>query len=141
MVFQISQSIEDPRRLTQAVLQIVDMLDLFQAELARILHVKCGDIGELAGARCCLEPGTKAWEQARLLVRCYRALFEHLHGDGVAMRHWLRVPQPGLEDVPHLLIVDHDGLRTVVDYLENSASRAEDNGVRQRVRGSGDAPE
>ena len=119
MVFQISQNIEDPRRLTQAVLQIVQMLDLYQAELARILHMKCGDIGELAAARRCLAPGTAAWAQAQLLVRCYRALYEHLDGDGVAMRHWLRVPQPGLDGVPHLLIVDDDHLRAVVEYLES----------------------
>jgi len=121
LLFQIPQHIDDPRRLTQAVLQIVDLLDLFRAELARILHLKCGDIGELAAARRCLEPGTDAWEQAQLLVRCYRALFEHMHGDGVAMRHWLRVEQPGLGGVPHLLLVDDGRLRTLVDYLENSA--------------------
>lgn len=121
MVFQIPQFIEDPRRLTQAVLQIVAMLDLFQAELARVLHLKCGDIGELAAARRCLEPGSAAWDQAQLLVRCYRALFDRMHGDGVAMRHWLRVPQPGLDGVPHLLIVDDDRLRAVVDYLEQNA--------------------
>ena len=122
MVFQISQNIEDPRRLTQAVLQIVQMLDLYQAELARILHMNCSDIGELAAARRCLEPGTDAWGQAQLLVRCYRALYERLDGDGVAMRHWLRVPQPGLEGVPHLLIVDDDRLRMVVACLENGVS-------------------
>ena len=121
MVFQIPHNIEDPRRLTQAVLQIVDLLDLFQAELARVLHLKCGDIGELAAARRCLEPDTDAWEQAQLFVRCYRALYERMHGDGVAMRHWLRVQEPGLGGVPHLLIVDDDRLRTVVDYLEHSA--------------------
>jgi len=121
LVFQIPQNIEDPRRLTQAVLQIIELLDLFQAELARVLHLKCGDIGELAGARRCLEPGTDAWGQAQLFVRCYRALFERMHGDGVAMRHWLRVTQPGLGGVPHLLIVDDDRLQTVVDYLENCA--------------------
>lgn len=121
MVFQIPQSIEDPRRLTQAVLQIVEMLDLYQAELARVLHLKCGDIGQLASARRCLEPGSDAWEQAQLLVRAYRALYHRMHGDGVAMRHWLRVSQPELGGVPHLLVVDDDRLRRVVDYLENSA--------------------
>jgi len=122
LVFQIPQNIDDPRRLTQAVLQIIAMLDLYQAELARILHLKCGAIGELATARRCLVPGTDAWRQAQLLVRCYRALFEHLNGDGVAMRHWLRVPQSGLGGVPHLLLVDDDRLGAVVDYLENSLS-------------------
>jgi len=122
LVFQMPQHIDDPRRLTQAVLQIIDLLGLYRAELARILHLRCGDIGELAAARRCLEPGTDAWMRAQLFLRCYRALFAHMDGDGVAMRHWLRVQQPGLGGVPHLLMVDDDRLDAVVGYLENGVS-------------------
>ena len=114
------QRIDDPRRLTQAVLQIAELLGLYQAELARILHFRCGDIGELAAARRCLEPGTDAWVRGQRFLCGYRALFARMHGDGVAMRHWLRVQQPGLGGVPHLLMVDDDRLDAVVDYLENS---------------------
>lgn len=42
MVFQVTQAVNDPRALTQAVLQIATMLDMFQAELARVLHVNYG---------------------------------------------------------------------------------------------------
>ena len=118
MVFAIKVVAEDPRSLSQAVLQIIDMLGLYQAELARVLHLKCADIGELAAARWCLEPGSEAWEQALLFVRFYRALFANMEGDGVAMRHWLRVEQSSLGGVPHLLIVDADRLQEVVTYLE-----------------------
>jgi hypothetical protein len=101
------------------VLQIIALLGLFQAELARVLHLKCGDIGELAAARRCLEPDTEAWQQALLLVRCYRALYASMAGDGVAMQHWLRVENETLGGVPHLLIVDDDRLQEVVMYLEH----------------------
>jgi hypothetical protein len=118
LVYQIAETIDDPRRLTQAVLQIVDMLGPYQAELARVLHLKCGDIGQLASAQQCLEPATPAWEQAQLLVRCYRALYIAHNGDGVAMRHWLRIPEDMLGGVPHLLMVDDDRLADVVACLE-----------------------
>jgi len=118
LVYQIAENFDDPRRLTQAVLQIVEMLGLYQAELARILRLKCGDIGQLAAARQSLEPATPAWAQALLLVRCYRSLYELQQGDGVAMRHWLRVPDAMLGGVPHLLLVDEGRLAEVVASLE-----------------------
>jgi len=58
MVFQITQAVDDPRALTQVVLQITTMLGLFQAELARVLQVNCVDIGQQSSGRQILEPGT-----------------------------------------------------------------------------------
>jgi hypothetical protein len=124
VVFEIPPAAHEPRDLTRSVLQIVALLDLFQAELARVLRLKCGDIGELAAARRCLEPGTAAWEQALLFVRFYRALYTRMNGDGVAMRHWLRVADEELGGVPHLLIVDAGRLQEVVQYLEASLQGA-----------------
>ena len=118
MVWQISATVNEPRRLTQTVLQVTEMLGLFQAELARVLQVQCADIGALASARQSLAPGTRAWELALLFVRFYRALFEWTGGDGVAMRHWLRVEDSVLGGVPHLLIIDDGRLPDVVEYLE-----------------------
>ena len=128
MVFEIPAAAHGPRDLNRSVLQIVALLDLFQAELARVLHLKCGAIGELASARRCLEPGTEAWEQALLFVRFYRALYARMNGNGVAMRHWLRVEDTVLGGVPHLLIIDADRLPEVVMYLENSLPGADRQG-------------
>ena len=118
MVFEIKMAGDDPRELTRSVLQIISLLDLLQAELARVLRLQCRDIGELSSAQRCLEPGTEAWQQALLLVRFYRALYNKTGGDGVAMRHWLRVDDAGLGGMPHRLIVDDDQLQKVVTYLE-----------------------
>jgi len=117
-VFQITAPITDPRKLTQSVLQITAMLDLYQAELARVLKVRCGDIGELASGRRCLEPDSESWEQAQLFVRFYHALYRSRDGDGVSMRHWLRIENGALSGVPHLIIVDDGELARVVEYLE-----------------------
>lgn len=122
-MFRIDDNaVDDPRRLTQAVLQITELLGLFQAELARILYLNCGDVGQLASGRCCLEPGTVAWQQARLFVRLQQALFTLQDGDGVAMRHWLRVPHPVLGGVPHLLLVDDGRLDDMVRWFERASA-------------------
>ena len=97
------------------------MLDLYQAELARVLKVRCGDIGELSSGQRCLEPGTEAWRQAQMFVRFYQALYRSRDGDGVAMRHWLRIDNADLTGVPHLIIVDDGELERVVKYLESQA--------------------
>ena len=128
MVFEIPAAAHKPRELTRSVLQIVALLDLFQAELARVLRLKCGDIGELASARRYLEPGTEAWGQALLFVRFYRALYARKDGNGVAMRHWLRVEDTALGGVTHLLIIDAGRLSEVVMYLEKSLPGADRQG-------------
>ena len=68
-MFQITVSVDDPRTLTQAVLRVTTMLDMLQAELARVLQVNCGDIGLLSSGRRVIEAGTLSWTQARLFVR------------------------------------------------------------------------
>lgn len=118
MTFEISGAIDDPRRLSQAVTQITTFLGLYNAELARILGLKCSDIGQLVSGRRCLEAGTVQWDQACLLLRLYQALYARVEGDGVAMRHWLRVSNRLLGGTPHLLIVDDGRLADVVACLE-----------------------
>jgi len=120
VVFEITGDTSDPRRLTQSVLQVIALLDMYQAELARVLCLKCGDIGELAAAQRYLVTGTETWDQALLLVRFYRLLYERMSGDGVAMRHWLRVENAALGGVPHLMIVDENRLADVVSYLDRT---------------------
>jgi hypothetical protein len=109
---------DDPLLLSRDVVQIMQMLQLYQAEIARILGLHCGDVAALAQARTRLEPGTPAWERARLLVRGYRALYRQCDGDGQAMYHWLHRELPGFAATPHRLLVDEHALAAVVDHLE-----------------------
>jgi hypothetical protein len=120
MVFEIASIPVEPRKLTQTVLQITAMLDLYQAELARVLGIQCGDIGQLASGRQCLQPDTEVWARATQFVRFYQLLFRRMAGDGVAMRHWLRIEDRQLEAVPHRLLVDEGRLHDVVECLEHA---------------------
>lgn len=116
-VFNIEPT-DDPAKLTQAVIQVIDCLNMYQAELAGVLGLQCCDIGELSSAKRCLLPGTEEWERALLFVRLYKMLYVVYDGDGAAMNHWMRSEHSTLKRTPHLLIVDDDKLEDVVEFLE-----------------------
>ena len=109
---------DDPRLLMQRVLQITEILNMYRAELARVLHLRCAEIGEMANGRMNIEPGTVTWQQARLFVRFFELFYNTLADDEVAMCLWLRVNNVELAGTPLLLIVDDDKLVDVVRYLE-----------------------
>ena len=106
------------KKLTQSVLQITEMLAMYQAELARILQLQCSDIGRLANGKDVIKPYTVTWERAVLFLCFYEQLYNQMEGDAVAMRHWLRVESSDLNGVPLLLIVDDDQLDVVLKYIK-----------------------
>jgi hypothetical protein len=118
MVLEIDAPSDDPRQRSQAVVQVIDMLDLYQAELARILGLQCSDIGELVNAQKLLQPESAAWKQAERLIIFYRLLYLYKKGDGVAMRHWLRRMNPHFKQTPHLMLVDENRLLELIDSLQ-----------------------
>jgi len=112
--------LESPVDLTHRVIFITQQLGLYQAELARVLHLQCADIGQLTRCKVFLEPGTVAWQQAQQFVRFYELLYDRLGGDEVAMVHWLRARNEYFEIEPLLMIVDHGQLPSVIRRLESS---------------------
>jgi hypothetical protein len=116
-VYRIESVVDSPRRLSQAVIQITDMLNLYRAELARILGLQCGDIGSLASGRKLIDPGTRQWRSAQLLVALYNRLYDRFDGDGPSMCHWLRADNPGIGVTPLLAMVDHGQLENVERLL------------------------
>ena len=117
-LFELNNPAETPRRLTQSVIQVTEMLGMYHAELARVLGLQCGDIGELSSGKRCLQENTDAWRQALLFVEMYQLLYALHRGDGVAMYHWLRSTPAEFTDSPHLLMVDHHQLSEIVAYLQ-----------------------
>jgi len=117
MVFKIDNPFESERKISQSVIQVVDMLGMYHAELARILGQQCGDIGELSSGRHCIKKGSEAWQQAVLFIETYHLLFDYFDGNSVAMYHWMRADNKSLNGTPHFLIVDEGQLQTIRDYL------------------------
>ncbi|MCO6412417.1 MAG: hypothetical protein J5I92_06705 [Thiogranum sp.] len=112
--------IRDDRQLSLAVVQIGQMLGFYNAEVARILGVKCGDIGALSDGREVIQAGSDAGRRAHALVRFYEALFDHHNGDEVAMHHWLRRDNRHLNGQPLLLLVDDNRIDELVRHLESA---------------------
>jgi len=114
---------DSPAGLTPAVLQAAEMLGMYRAELARVLHLQCQDIGRLADMKQLLEPGTDAWRQAVVFIRLYQTLFAGMQGEEATIHHWLRAENEGLGGVPLLLIVDEDRLTQVLDFCSRRFSQ------------------
>ena len=121
-VFKIESPFESERKITQSVIQVVELLNMYHAELARILGLQCSDIGQLSSAKTCIQRDSSAWHQAVLFIEMYHLLFDYFAGDGVAMYHWLRADNKNLNGTPHLLIVDKGELKRVHCYLQGIAT-------------------
>ncbi len=109
--------VHGPRQMSQAVIQIGQLLGIYQAELARILHINCNDIGDLANARTMLQPHTEQWKQAELLIEFFEKLYVKFDGEAVAMRHWLRADNSFLGSSPLLSMVDDLRILDVIDVI------------------------
>jgi len=118
MVFAIENKLVSPRQLSQSVLQITEMLGLYQAELARILHLQCGDIGALASAKSVLDEQSESWQYALAFVQFYQALYTYCDGEGAAMCNWLRREHAGLNKTPLLTMVDDLNIENVIRLLK-----------------------
>lgn len=116
-VTMAADTVMDPVQLSHKLIYSAHQLGMYNAELARVLHLQCPDIGQLISGQAHLTPGSHAWRQAVLFVHFCEILSDRLAGDEVAMFHWLRAENRVLGGVPHLLIVDEDRLQTVLDYL------------------------
>ena len=117
---KITTPICSSRQLTQAVLQVITFLGMYQAELARILGLQCADIGDMASAKQFIEIDSEAGKKARLLVRLYNLLYDRFSGDEALMCHWLRRHDDDLSGAPFYLIVDEHKLDAVITFLEKN---------------------
>ena len=123
MTHKLSLAHLDNKKPSQSVLQATEMLALYNAELARILYLHCADIGKLASGKKYLEENSLSWRQAELFIQFYNNLYDCFIGDGVMMRHWLRVKDNVLGDTPFMLIVDKNKLNEVNIHLTKISRR------------------
>ena len=116
-IFKLDKPFLSPRTITQSVLQAGFCLNMYQAELARILEFKCKDIGLINSAQLLLKPGTRAYHQAILFIMMYQALFDKFNGNAIAMYRWLHRKQKDLDNSPHLLMIDEHKIALIVEHL------------------------
>ena len=116
-IFKLNKPFLSPRTISQSVLQAGFCLNMYQAELARILEFNCKDIGLINSAQLLLEPGTRAYHQAILFIMMYQALFDKFNGNAITMYRWLHRKQENLDKSPHLLMIDEHKIALIVEYL------------------------
>lgn len=121
-MFKITEPFSSERKISQSVIQVIEQLGMYHAELARILGQQCGDIGELTSGKSCIKTNSTAWQQAVLFINTYHQLYDYFQGDDVAIYHWMRTHNKSLGGTPHFLIVDEGKLQLIYDYLSQANS-------------------
>ena len=109
--------------LTKAFVRAGEALGLTQQALASVVGLSPATVSRMAAGKYVLDPGSKHWELAALLVRLYRGLDAIMAGDETAVQAWLFNPNTDLRAVPATLITRIPGLNTVVSYVDASRAR------------------
>lgn len=104
--------------LTKAVLRAADRLGLTARSLSRIVGISEATVSRLKRGEAVLDPGTKAFELAALLVRTFRSLDAVTGGDEAVARAWMVAPNTALDAIPADRIVTIQGLVDVTTYLD-----------------------
>lgn len=115
---QIAQNHEAGAVLTKAALRAADRLGLSGRQLADIVGVSEATVSRWKRGDSLLEPGSKPFELAALLVRTFRSLDAITGGDEAVARRWLAAPNTALAARPVERMTQVQGLVDVTTYLD-----------------------
>ena len=107
----------------KAVSRAADLLGLSNAALARTIGVSEATASRLRAGAYAIEPGTKPYELALLLVRLFRGLDAVVGGDEASLRSWMVAANRALGGVPRDLVQTVTGLVAAVDYVDVARAR------------------
>jgi DNA-binding XRE family transcriptional regulator len=109
--------------VSKAVARATDLLGLSNAALARTIGVSEATASRLRAGRYTLDPGTKPYELALLLIRLFRSLDAVVGGEEAALRSWMAAANHALGGVPRELVQSVTGLVAAVDYVDAARAR------------------
>ena len=115
---QIARNPEAGAVLTKAAVRAADRLGLSGRQLADIVGVSEATVSRWKRGDSLLEPGSKPFELAALLVRTFRSLDAITGGDEAVARRWLAAPNTALAARPVELMTQVQGLVDVTTYLD-----------------------
>lgn len=104
--------------LTKAALRAADRLGLSGRQLAEIVGVSEATVSRWKRGESLLDPGSKPFELAALLVRTFRSLDAITGGDEAVARRWLTAPNTALGARPVERMAQVQGLVDVTTYLD-----------------------
>ncbi|KAA5596718.1 MbcA/ParS/Xre antitoxin family protein [Blastochloris sulfoviridis] len=104
--------------VTKAVVRAADRLRLTARILATVIGVSEATVSRMKRGEFRLEPGTKPFELAVLLVRLFRSLDAIVGGDDDVAAAWLANPNTVLAARPIEKLQTVSGLVDVIAYLD-----------------------
>lgn len=113
-----------PEVLTKAAIRAADSLGLAHGQLSATLGLSSSTLSRMRAGVCNLQPSTKSWEQAVLLVRLFQGLDRALDNDEQAAIEWMVNQNHDLKGRPVDLVAQTSGLARIVDYIEGYNARA-----------------
>ncbi|MGP4690684.1 MbcA/ParS/Xre antitoxin family protein [Agrobacterium cavarae] len=109
---------QEGRVVTKAALAASERLGLTAARLSDILGISAPTVSRMKRQDFCLEPGSKPFELAVLLIRVFRSLDAIVGGDDTVSRAWLQNHNDALAGVPAEKLTSITGLLDVLSYLD-----------------------
>jgi hypothetical protein len=110
--------------VTKSVMRAAARLDLPNRIVAAALGVSEATVSRMGAGAYQLEPSSKPYELAVLLLRLFRSLDAIVGGDVAVARAWLRNQNTALGAAPISLIESVMGLVNVVAYLDHRRALA-----------------
>lgn len=109
---------QEGRVITKAALAASERLGLTAARLSDILGISAPTVSRMKRQDFCLEPGSKPFELAVLLIRVFRSLDAIVGGDDTVSRAWLQNHNDALAGMPAEKLTSITGLLDVLSYLD-----------------------
>lgn len=109
--------------VSKAVARSAELLGLNNAALARTIGVSEATASRLRAGKHMLEPDTKPYELALLVVRLFRSLDAVVSGDETSLRSWMMTANHALRGVPRDLVQTATGLVAALDYVDAARAR------------------
>ena len=113
-----SSPAEKGRVMTKAFVRAGAALGLRLADMAAIIGVSPATMTRMRKGNFVLEPDTKAFELAALLVRLYRSLDAVAGGDAKVRMQWMQGENRALGGRPADLVKSVQGLMNGLAYLD-----------------------
>ena len=113
-----ASSAEAGAAVTKEAIRAADRLKISAETLPAIIGVSEVTISRISRDGSALEPGTKPFEQAVLLVQLFRSLGATVGGDDEVAANWLVSPNTTLDARPIEKVQTVAGLVDVIAYLD-----------------------
>lgn len=109
--------------VSKAAARAAELLGLTNAALARTIGVSEATASRLRAGTYALEPDSKPYELALLLVRVFRGLDAIVGGDAASLRSWMAAANHALGGAPRDLVQTATGLVATVSYVDAARAR------------------